>query len=223
MTGRKAVGHAVAAGRKPGARQAAARVPTTLAAAAGRRAASTWRPNHPPYAPRQGFKATAPQGFEPRPVGAETVSIEAAPSGRSTDASITLALSHFSGGLSMARIARNLLYPSPKSFPVNHLRMQSAKNMGDARKYMILRSYTLCEVSDGGRCGLPQSTEGPDQGLGIVVGLQSFGTSLCCDRGMSRVVHRHPQAANQGCERDRARNLCCKSTRNTQAETSSHG
>jgi hypothetical protein len=115
--------------------------------AASRGKASACSPDIPAAAPRQGFKATAPQGFEPRPVGAESVLIEAAPSGRITDASTPLALSVSSGGLSMAKNAANLICPPLKAFPVNGLGTKSLQNGGASRNCMILQSYALCEVT----------------------------------------------------------------------------
>lgn len=141
-------------GRRPGRSTAAPPAAAAVcvlalsrAAAADRRGASTWRPNQLAAASLQGFKATAPKGFEPCPAGAEAVSIEDAPSVRSTDASTPLALSNSSGGFSMAKNAANLICPPLKSFLVNGLGVESLRNGGVSRNRMILRSYTLCAVN----------------------------------------------------------------------------
>ena len=132
------------------------------AAAADRRAAT-----HPPEslhqqacAVRQGFKATAPQGLEPRPVGAETVSPEPSPRRRTTDASTPLALSNTPRGLNMEKNALDFICLPMKSFPVNHLRRQPSQNDAKQGKPMILRSYTLCEVPEKSRQELPMANKG---------------------------------------------------------------
>lgn len=47
----------------------------------------------------------------------------------------------------MAKNAENLICPPLKSFPVNGLGVKSLQNGGVSRNCMILRSYTLCEVT----------------------------------------------------------------------------
>ena len=102
------------------------------------------KPNQPAPAPRQGFKATAPQGFEPRPAGAETVSIEAAPSGRSTAASRPLALFSISGGLTMAKLAPSFFYDPLKSVPLGGLMRSGVEFSKRIGKTLIHKTYTLC-------------------------------------------------------------------------------
>ena len=71
---------------------------------------------------------------------------EHAPSVRTTDARTPPHLSKSSGGLNMAKIARNLICQPSKSFPVKDLRCESVQNKGKSPKSMYLHSYTLCEV-----------------------------------------------------------------------------
>ena len=163
MNPRKAGGHAKPAARSATAKRADALMvdlALTPAAAAGWCPASSCKPNQPALVVRW-LVATAALARTVRwPFPGVSVRIpkpfpEGAPSARSTDASIELALSNSSGGLSMAKIARDLIYPALKSFPVNDLGDKSAKNMGEARNCMILQSYTLCEVLDGKRQSVP--------------------------------------------------------------------
>ena len=100
MSARKARGNAATGAPAPALRAAAlmaapCEIQRSVTQPAPSGQASACKPNQPAPAPRQAFKATAPQGFEPRPAGAECVPNEAAPSGRIIDASIPLAL--FSG------------------------------------------------------------------------------------------------------------------------------
>ncbi len=118
-------------------------------------AALSCKPNQRTPAPWQGFKATAPQGFEPRPAGAESVPIEPAPSGRSTDPGIPPDLLNLTKGLSMAKTAPVSSQTARKSVPVSHL-LQSAQILQIRPcTTVIARSYTLCEVDNGDRQFVP--------------------------------------------------------------------
>ncbi len=150
---RRGIGETALAGARTARRAAGCVLVLSAAAAAGRRAAApTWqtaaagpcRPLAPCYRRRDAHRPLAvPRCESPHPSAVP----ETAPSGRSIDASTPLALSYSSGGLSMAKNAANLICPPLKSFPVNGLQAQSARNEGGSRKSMILRSYTLCEVT----------------------------------------------------------------------------
>ena len=106
--------------------------------------ASACKPIQQASAPWQGFKATAPQGFEPARAAGEVVSIEDAPSVRSTDSRKPRILFNPAEGLSMEKSARALFRSSSKFVPLVRISRISETTSGASRKQLIQRMYTLC-------------------------------------------------------------------------------
>ena len=160
MSARKARGNAATGAPAPALRAAAlmaapCEIQRSVTQPAPSGQASACKPNQPAPAPRQAFKATAPQGFEPRPAGAECVPNEAAPSGRIIDASIPLALFSIPGGLTMARTAPSFFYDRLKFVPLGGFLNSATENSTRVGKPLNLRIYTLCEVDKGNRQSVP--------------------------------------------------------------------
>jgi hypothetical protein len=97
----------------------------------------------------QGDRPRLYRGFEPRPVGAESVHPEGTPSARITDPRTPPDLFNPSKGLSMAKIAHVSLQVAMKSVPVAET-LQSAHLPQTMPGETVIRpGYTLCEVDNG--------------------------------------------------------------------------
>lgn len=117
--------------------------------------ASACKPSPTAYVPLQGFEATAPAGGLSRARRAEAVPNEAAPSGRSTHASIALVLFPIPGGLTMAKTAPSFFYDLLKSVPLGGIQHPCGEVAKTERNPLFLRNYTLCEVTEVKRQFVP--------------------------------------------------------------------
>ncbi|AAZ97303.1 hypothetical protein Tbd_1350 [Thiobacillus denitrificans ATCC 25259] len=98
--------------------------------------------------------------------------LEAAPSGRSTDASNPLDLFPHPGGPTMARIAPSFFYDTLKLVPLGGFCQPDDEKTKTVCKPLIPRRYTLCEVTEAKRQSVPpresafsRAQNGPVSGL----------------------------------------------------------